>query len=184
MTKANATMKYHKYSTNDLVNEKGDLKELKTSPRNGISLILDNIRSIYNVGAIFRTADAVKIKKLYLCGITAYPPRKEIEKTALKTIDFVPWEHSESTVEVINKLKKNGVKIVALEQCEESINYLDFEYKKPLAIIIGNEVEGINQEVLDLCDSVIYISMQGIANSLNVATATGIILFKANENQN
>jgi tRNA G18 (ribose-2'-O)-methylase SpoU len=175
-------MKYHKYSTNDLVMSKGNLDELKASPRNEVYLILDNIRSIYNVGAIFRTADAAKIKKLYLCGITAYPPRKEIEKTALKTIDFVPWEYSKSTAEIVNKLKADNIQVVALEQCKESICYLDFDYKKPLAVIIGNEVDGISQEVLELCDNAIDIPMQGIANSLNVATAAGIILFKANEN--
>lgn len=174
-------MKYHKYSTADLVEAKGNSEELKTSPRNEVYLILDNIRSIYNVGAIFRTADAAKIKKLYLCGITAHPPRKEIEKTALKTVDFVPWEYSEDIIDIVRKLKSDNIQIVALEQCKESINYLNFEHKKPLALIIGNEVEGIGQEVLDLCDNVIDIPMQGIANSLNVATAAGIILFKANE---
>lgn len=175
-------MTYTKLTTGELVAQKGNLKKLKASARNEVYLILDNIRSIYNVGAIFRTADAAKIKKLYLCGITAHPPRKEIEKTALKTVDFVPWEYSETAIDVIKKLKTDNVQIVALEQCKESIDYLEFDYKKPLAIVIGNEVEGIDREVLDLCHNTIDIPMHGIANSLNVATAVGIILFKTNEN--
>ncbi|MFA4996267.1 MAG: RNA methyltransferase [Patescibacteria group bacterium] len=173
-----------KLTTEEIVESKGDLNKLKQKPKQDIYLILDNIRSMYNVGAIFRTADAAGIKKLYLCGITAAPPRKEIEKTALKTVDFVDWEHFSSTKELVLKLKEKDVKIVALEQTEESVNYHTFSYDKPLAIIIGHETEGIDQEVLDLCDCSIEIPMHGIANSLNVATAAGIILYKATESNN
>ncbi len=171
-----------KLSTEELVQQKGDLLKLKQKPKADIYLILDNIRSMYNVGAIFRTADAAGIKKLYLCGITATPPRKEIEKTALKTIDHIDWEYRESTKELVLKLKKEGINVVALEQTDQSLDYREFNYQKPLAIIIGHETEGISQEVLDLCDSSIEMPMHGIANSLNVATAAGIILYKATEN--
>lgn len=167
-----------KFTTEELISKKGDLNKLRTAKRFEVYLILDNIRSMYNVGAIFRTADAARVKKLYLCGITAAPPRKEIEKTALKTIEFVPWEHNENAIDVIEGLKDENVQIIALEQADQSINYREFDYKKPVAIIIGNEVDGISQEVLNLCDAAVEIPMQGIANSLNVATAAGIVLFE------
>lgn len=170
-----------KLTTQELIAKKGNLDELKTLPRHEVYLILDNIRSMYNVGAIFRTADAARIKMLYLCGITATPPRKEIEKTALKTINSVPWEYHESSVELIKKLKSDGIEIVALEQTDESRSYHTFSYKKPLAIIIGHETLGVSDEVLGLCDYAIEIPMYGIANSLNVATAAGIILYKSIE---
>lgn len=165
-----------KITTAELVAKK-DLDEIMNRPRNQVFLILDNIRSMYNVGAIFRTADATRVEKLYLCGITARPPRKEIEKTALKTIEFVPWEYQKDTKKLITKLKKCGVQIVALEQTNESKNYNNFSFQKPVAIIIGHEVDGVSDDILDLCDAAVEIPMQGISNSLNVATATGIILY-------
>lgn len=171
-----------KYSTEELIAQKGDLEELKNKPRNEVYLILDNIRSMYNVGAIFRTCDAARTKKLYLCGITACPPRKEIEKTALKTIDHVPWEYYEHAKDLVFKLKEKNVSIVALEQTNKSIDYHTFSYKKPLAIIAGNEITGVDNEILNLCDATIQIPMLGISNSLNVATACGIVLFKTIEN--
>lgn len=170
-----------KYSTEELISNKGDLESLKNKPRNEVYLILEDIRSMYNVGAIFRTADGARIKKLYLCGITAYPPRKEIEKTALKTIEHVPWEYHKSAIQVINKLKKKNIQILALEQCKESKLYNKVNYSKPVAIVVGNEISGVSEEALDICDKKIEIPMHGIANSLNVATATGIILYKAIE---
>lgn len=165
-----------KLSTEDLVKMK-DENKLQIDPRSGVYLFLDNIRSMYNVGAIFRTADATRVEKIFLCGITATPPRKEIEKTALKTIDFVPWEYAANAVDIIKELKNQEIQIVALEQTDQSVNYKEFNYKKPLAIVIGHEVDGVQQEVLDLCDGAIEIPMLGIANSLNVATATGIVLY-------
>lgn len=167
-----------KLSTQEIIEGKGDLDALKNKPRHEVYLILDNIRSMYNVGAIFRTADAARIKKLFLCGITATPPRKEIEKTALKTIEYVPWEYCQSAKQLVLTLKEKGVQIVALEQTDESIDYRTFRYKKPLAIVIGHETEGVDKDVLDLCNAAVEIPMQGIANSLNVATAAGVVLFQ------
>ena len=167
----------HKLTTQELIDQKGDLNKLRSAPRNEVYLILDNIRSMYNVGAIFRTADAARIKKLYLCGITATPPRKEIEKTALKTIDYVPWEHINTSKLIVNSLKQKGTQIIALEQTDDSIDYREFDYEKPVAIVVGNEVDGIAQEILELCDAAVEIPMLGIANSLNISTATGIILY-------
>lgn len=146
-----------------------------------IFLILDNIRSMENVGSIFRTADAAGVAKIYLCGITPKPPRKEIDKAALGAVDFVEWEYAENIKSLISNLKKNGVDIVALEQDKRSINYTDFiPPKSPntlIALIVGNEISGISPETLDLCDTIIEIPMHGQKNSLNVAVATGIALF-------
>lgn len=170
-----------KLTTDELIMRKGDLDKLKNKPRAEVYLILDNIRSVYNVGAIFRTADAARIKKIYLCGITAYPPRKDLEKTALKTIDHVPWEYCKNSKLKVQNLKRKGISIIALEQTDMSIDYDKFNYKKPLAIVVGNEVDGVSDDVLKLCDAAVEIPMRGIANSLNVATATGIALYKAIE---
>jgi tRNA G18 (ribose-2'-O)-methylase SpoU len=142
-----------------------------------IYVILDNIRSVYNIGAIFRTADAAGITKLYLCGICAHPPRPDLEKTALKTIPYVDWEYHASAKSLVESLKSKGVQIIALEQTDESIDYRKIKYDIPLAIIVGNEVDGVSQEVLDLSDKSIEIPMHGFANSLNVTTALGIVLF-------
>jgi tRNA G18 (ribose-2'-O)-methylase SpoU len=165
-----------KLKTAELVAKK-DLKHIKEGPRNPVFLILDNIRSMYNVGAIFRTADAAKVEKIFLCGITATPPRKEIEKTALKTIDYLPWEYRDDSKKLVLELKDRGVQVVALEQTNISVSYKKFNFKKPLAIIVGHEVDGISNDLLNLCDATVEIPMHGIANSLNVSTACGIILF-------
>ncbi|MFA7244357.1 MAG: RNA methyltransferase [Patescibacteria group bacterium] len=166
-----------KYKTPDIIKQKGDLNALRSQKRNEVYLILDNIRSMYNVGAIFRTADAARVERLYLCGITATPPRKEIEKTALKTINEVPWEHVDKTIDIVRKLKNNGVQIVALEQTDQSIDYRKFKFEKPVAIILGHETIGVDDDVLSKSDAVVDIPMYGIANSLNVSVATGIILY-------
>ncbi len=168
-----------KRSTAELIEEKGDLEKLYLDKRKPLCLVLDNIRSVYNIGAIFRTSDAAHIEKIYLCGITAHPPRPDLEKTALRTIEFVHWEYHVSTSNVIKMLKDDGYQIIALEQTDQSIDYRKFEYSKPTAIVLGNEVDGIDQEVLNLCDGSIEIPMHGIANSLNVTTAIGIVLYEA-----
>jgi len=150
-----------------------EFAKLERSP---IYLVLDNIRSSHNVGAMFRTADSVLIKKIYLCGITGTPPRPEIDKTALSTVQFVPWEYSRSTAEVLKKLKSEGVQIVALEQCHESVDYREADYHFPVALVLGHEIDGVSEEALALCDLAISLPMLGMANSLNVATACGIAL--------
>lgn len=149
----------------------------RPEPDKEIYLVLDNLRSVYNIGAIFRTADAAGVKKIYLCGISAHPPRPDLEKTACKTHDFVNWEYILRTTDTIKKLKKQGIRIIALEQTDKSIDYKKLKYIGPIAIVVGNEVDGVDQKVLDLCDSAVDIPMQGFANSLNVTTALGIILF-------
>lgn len=146
-----------------------------------IFLILDNIRSCENVGSIFRTADAAGVNKIYLCGITPRPPRKEIDKAAVGAVDFVEWEYVEDIRSLVLDLKKDRVKIIALEQSPDSIPYTSFSIPHTIdssALILGNEVNGISKDVLDLSDTIIEIPMHGQKNSLNVAVATGIALFE------
>jgi tRNA G18 (ribose-2'-O)-methylase SpoU len=138
-------------------------------------VVLDNIRSLQNVGAVFRTADGILAEKLYLCGITGRPPRKEIEKAALGAVEVVPWEYCPSTHETLLKLKKKGVKICALELCKEAFDYSSSNYSFPMALVLGNEVSGVSDQAMELADCAVKIPMLGRANSLNVATAFGIV---------
>lgn len=138
-------------------------------------MVLDNIRSIFNVGAIFRTSDAILAEKLFLCGITGHPPRKDLDKTALGAVEVVPWEYSSSARETLLKLKEKGVKICALELTTRSLHFKEVKYPFPLALILGNEVDGVSDDVMPLVDLAVSIPMLGRANSLNVATAYGIV---------
>ncbi len=140
-------------------------------------VILNNIRSLYNVGAIFRTADGVGVEKVWLCGITGYPPNSQISKTALGAEQHVPWEHREDVISVIHELKSKQYQIVLLEQMDESVDYQLFQPQGPLCLVIGNEIEGVSDEFLSLCDAAIDIEMTGIKNSLNVSVAFGIVAY-------
>jgi 23S rRNA (guanosine2251-2'-O)-methyltransferase len=144
-----------------------------------IYLILDNIRSMENVGSIFRTCDAAGVSKLILTGITPRPPRKEIDKTALGAVDTVDWESEDNLQSLISNLRNEGFKIVALEQDSRSIPYTEFlANDQPVALIVGSETEGVQKEVLDTCDQIVEIPMHGEKNSLNVSVATGIALYQ------
>jgi tRNA G18 (ribose-2'-O)-methylase SpoU len=154
------------------------LEQLKNIGRHPIYVILDNIRSVYNVGSIFRTSDAALIEKLYLCGYTPHPPRKDIEKTALGAIESVPWEYYKDPVDVIKRLKGDGVKIFALEITDESFPYYEVKPSDfPICLVLGNEITGISEVVLDECDASIEIPQFGVKHSLNVAVAYGIAVF-------
>lgn len=155
-----------------------DLKDFIDFTDSKIYLILDNLRSMENVGSIFRTADAAGVKKIYLCGTTPKPPRKEIDKAALGAVDFVPWEYRESAVDLIQELKSKNISIFALEQTENSVDYNTVEYPNELALIVGNEVDGVDSPLINLADLIIEIPMLGQKNSLNVAVATGIVLYQ------
>ena len=140
--------------------------------------ILDNIRSLYNVGSIFRTSDGGLVNKLFLCGYTPRPPRKEIEKTALGSTKTVPWEYFENPIDAISELKKNGVHICVLEHTTHSIPH--YQMKKewfPLCLVVGNEITGISAEVIAAADEALEIPMYGSKQSLNAAVAYGIALF-------
>lgn len=147
-------------------------------------LVLDNIRSVHNVGAIFRTADAVGISKIYLCGTTPTPidrfgrKRSDLHKSALGAEEYLEWEYAESTLDLVKKIKEDGLKIIALEQDERSIDYKEVKVSENTAIILGTEVTGLEKEILDLCDIITEIPMEGKKESLNVSVATGVFLFR------
>ncbi len=144
-----------------------------------ITIILDNVRSLHNVGSVFRTSDAFLIEKIYLCGITATPPHAEIHKTALGSEDTVSWQYVENTIDVVKKLQSQGYTVLAVEQAESSIMLNRFipEREKKYAIILGNEVKGVQQEVMDICDGCIEIPQFGTKHSLNVSVAAGIVMW-------
>jgi|TARA_B100000959_G_scaffold268936_1_gene314152 tRNA G18 (ribose-2'-O)-methylase SpoU len=153
-----------------------DFKNAKKSP---IILVLDNIRSAMNVGSVFRTADAFLIEKIYLCGITATPPNKELLKTALGANNSVDWEYVEETPVIIKKLKKDNHHIVGVEQTEKATLLNNFEIpNKKIALIFGNEVFGVNQESIDLCDECIEIPQFGTKHSLNISVSAGIVIWE------
>lgn len=157
---------------------KPSAREVRLRKRAPIYAVLENIRSLFNVGAMFRTSDAALVSKVFLTGITASPPHAEIDKSALGATDVVPWEYCRDCQKPIKELKAAGIFIVALELTRQSVCYTDFKYSFPVCLIVGNEIEGVSQETLNLCDAAIDISMFGRATSLNVATAYGISLFE------
>lgn len=155
-------------------------EEFKSQKKFPITIILDEIRSLTNVGSFFRTSDAFNVEKIYLCGITATPPHREIQKTALGATETVEWEHRESTLEVVNELKSKGVKICSIEQTEETTLLQDVKDlpKAHYALVFGNEVNGVNQEVIDESDYIIEIPQFGTKHSLNVSVCAGIVMWE------
>ena len=151
-----------------------DFKAAKKTP---IIIVLDNIRSLNNIGSVFRTADAFLIEAVYLCGITAQPPHREIQKTALGATESVHWEYFTTTTEAINQLKTKGYKIAAIEQAENSIMLNDFNPNEKLAVIFGNEVNGVEQEAINESDYVIEIPQQGTKHSLNISVSCGVVIW-------
>ena len=154
------------------------LDRLPAIPRRPVHIVLDNLRSAYNVGSIFRTSDAGAVEHIHLCGMSAHPPHKKLEKTALGALDYVPWTYYERTCDALRMLKDNGVHVVAVEATNETIPIADFDWPEPVAIVFGNEVAGINERVLNACDAAVHIPMHGYKNSMNVATAFGIVLYE------
>jgi tRNA G18 (ribose-2'-O)-methylase SpoU len=140
-------------------------------------LILPSIRSGHNVGAMFRTADAAGVDKIYLTGYTAAPPHIQIDKVSLGAEKWVPWEKNKQTGRIIKRLKKQGFKIVALEQSQKSVNIFKWQPRFPIALIVGNEVRGISPATLRLCDKVVNIPMKGKKESLNVSIAAGVAIY-------
>jgi tRNA G18 (ribose-2'-O)-methylase SpoU len=154
-------------------------EEFKEAEKTPIIIILDDIRSLHNIGSVFRTSDAFLIEKIYLCGITAVPPNKEIHKTALGATETVSWEYAKDVLEVIEKLKAEDVAIYSIEQVENSIMLNDFqpENDKKYALIFGNEVKGVQQEAINLSDGVIEIPQLGSKHSLNISVSAGIVIW-------
>ena len=159
--------------------DRKSIEAFKESEKTPIILVLDDIRSLHNIGSVFRTSDAFLIEKIYLCGITATPPNKEIHKTALGATETVAWEHSDSVLEVIDTLKKENVMTLAIEQVESAIFLQDFKVKKgeKYALVFGNEVYGVSQEAVAICDGCIEIPQLGTKHSLNIAVSAGIVVW-------
>ena len=158
-------------------------KDVKKIKRNPIYLILDRIIDTYNIGSLFRLADAIATEKMYLCGDMEYPPASRIHKAAVGTENWVPWEKRDTTIEVIDELKKKGVQIIAVEQSPKSLSYKELAEKInfPCAIICGNETYGVSDEVLKKADLITELPMYGINNSFNVWGSTAIIAYKVLE---
>ncbi|MCX8064793.1 MAG: RNA methyltransferase [Candidatus Hydrogenedentes bacterium] len=154
-----------------------NIDELPPIRRNPIYIILDNLRSAYNVGSIFRTGDAGAVEHIYLCGMSAHPPHRKIEKTALGAHEYVPWSYFERTKDCVMLLKSKGIPVVAIEITQSSKSLFDYTWQKPIAIVLGNEVVGVQEKVLKIVDDVVRIPMFGYKNTINVATTFGIILY-------
>lgn len=181
----------HKLSTDDLTQSKPSPKGFPELPRNPISLILHNVRSLQNVGLIFRIADAFLVEKIYLTGFTGYPPLlqndprpthiqahalSEIQKTAINLLPFIPWEYQEDPIPLLKKLKNQNFQITSVEQAREAVDFTKADYRFPLILIFGHERLGVDELLLDLSDLVIQIPMLGMGNSHNVAMSAGIVL--------
>jgi tRNA G18 (ribose-2'-O)-methylase SpoU len=168
-----------KLTHDEISKNRSTLETLHKVKKIPVYVLLDSIRSNYNVGSIFRTSDGAMIEKLYLCGYTPHPPKKEILKTALGSTESVNWEYVKDPKEVIIKLKSEGIKIYALELTSKSMPYYKVELAAfPLCLLIGNEITGVSQDLLDLCDYSIEIPQYGIKQSLNVAVAYGVAIFE------
>ena len=154
-------------------------EEYKKTDKTPLVIVLDNIRSCNNIGSVFRTSDALLIEAVHLCGITATPPNKEIHKTALDAEKSVPWSYFEKTEDSVIALKNAGYQVFAIEQVENSVLLPDFEVKESdrLALVFGNEVKGVQQKVIDLCDGAIEIPQFGIKHSFNISVSAGIVLW-------
>jgi len=154
--------------------------EMKLAEKVPVTIVLDNIRSLNNIGSVFRTADAFLMEQIYLCGITAIPPHRDIQKTALGATETVNWNHFNSTLEAIEQLKQQGYKIAAVEQTENSTSLNNFKVNRneKWALVFGNEVSGVDQDVINHCDVVIEIPQFGSKHSLNISVSAGILLWE------
>ncbi len=157
-----------------------NVAEFKNVEKTPFVIVLDNVRSALNVGSVFRTADSFALEKVYLCGITATPPHREILKTAIGATESVDWEYEKNILEVIRNLKKDGFQIVAVEQVDDRIWLQDFsvELKKKYALIFGNEVNGVSDEVMEEIDACIEVPQFGTKHSLNIAVCVGVVIWE------
>jgi tRNA G18 (ribose-2'-O)-methylase SpoU len=156
-----------------------NVEAFKAAKKTPIIIILDNIRSLNNIGSVFRTSDAFLVKKIYLCGITATPPHKDIHKTALGSTDTVAWEYVKNTLNLVEKLKTENIKICAIEQAENATMLNDFAPKPQTtyALVFGNEVKGVSQNVVNASDEVIEIPQFGTKHSLNISVSCGVVVW-------
>jgi tRNA G18 (ribose-2'-O)-methylase SpoU len=159
--------------------ERKSIDDFKVAKKTSIIIILDDIRSLHNIGSFFRTADAFLIEKIYLCGITAVPPNKEIHKTALGATETVDWEYFQDVKTIIERLKEQQILVFAIEQVKNAVFLQDFEIEKnkKYALVFGNEVYGVQQKAIDRCDGTIEIPQLGTKHSLNVSVSAGIVVW-------
>jgi 23S rRNA (guanosine2251-2'-O)-methyltransferase len=159
--------------------ERLSIEEFRVAPKRKVVIVLDNVRSLHNVGSAFRTADAFLLEEIILCGLTGTPPDRDIEKTALGATESVPWRKFQNTLEAVAALQKNGYKVFAIEQAQNSLPLNKFEYaEEPTAFVFGHEVYGVEQEVIDVCDGTLEIPQAGTKHSLNISVAVGIVLWE------
>ncbi|HNW56595.1 MAG TPA: RNA methyltransferase [Bacteroidales bacterium] len=158
------------------------VEQFKKAEKSPFIVILDNVRSQSNVGSVFRTADAFRTEAVYLCGITSQPPHREIQKTALGATESVPWKYYQKTIDAVTDLKNQGYKIIGIEQVEGSVALQDMKIAKGerYALVFGNEVNGVDQEVVDNCDECAEIPQFGTKHSFNIAISAGIVLWELN----
>ena len=153
--------------------------DFKKEPKTPLIIVLDNIRSLNNIGSVFRSSDAFLVEQIILCGITAQPPHKDIQKTALGATESVAWQYRENTLEVVKELQAQEVQVLAIEQAENALELQAFQpvTEKKYAMVLGNEVKGVAQEVVDACDHVIEIPQFGTKHSLNIAVSAGVVIW-------
>lgn len=159
--------------------ERLDVERFKEAPKTPLAIVLDNIRSLNNIGSVFRTADAFLLEKIYLCGITAAPPHKDIHKTALGATESMAWEYTEDTRSLVENLKSQGYLVLAVEQAENAIMLNEFKTvpSRKIALVFGNEVKGVSQEVVSICDGALEIPQFGTKHSLNIAVSVGVTVW-------
>lgn len=157
--------------------ERLSVEAFKAAPKTPIIIILDNIRSLNNIGSVFRTADAFRVQKIYLCGISATPPHKDIQKTALGSTNSVEWIYEKNTIDIVQRLQQKQIQVLAVEQAENATNLHSFIPKKDTtyALVFGNEVKGVDQEVVSASNGVLEIPQIGTKHSLNIAVSCGIV---------
>ncbi len=156
-----------------------DVDAFRAANKTPLTIVLDNIRSLHNIGSVFRTADAFLIEKIYLCGITAVPPHKDITKTALGATESVAWEYREHAVELLKELQSIGHELWAVEQAEQAtfLNEFEIDTSKKYVLVFGNEVKGVSQAAVDICDGVLEIPQLGTKHSLNVSVSVGVVVW-------
>lgn len=159
----------------ELKQSRPTLDEVRDRPRLPVYAILEDVRSLYNVGSMFRTADALHLAKLYLCGYTGFPPRREISKTALGSEHTVSWEKHSSAVNLARDLQAKGMQVVVLEQTTDAVDFWEAPVRFPVCFVVGNEVTGVSEELVEMADLILELPMAGIKQSLNVATAFGVV---------
>jgi 23S rRNA (guanosine2251-2'-O)-methyltransferase len=167
---------------NEELNRKS-VEQFRNSEKKPFAVVLDNVRSHSNVGSIFRTSDAFLIESVYLCGITPKPPHREIQKTALGATESVSWKHFSNTADAIKELREKGYIIIGIEQTEEAVELQNFDINRDhkYALVFGHEVNGVSQDIIDICDNCIEIPQFGTKHSFNIAISAGIVLWELNK---